>query len=263
MFALRLLWLPIRGLWLTFIGLLMALPVWIIAGIIYMDIWLPKATEWLLRQKTGFSCAFHESCVKPTKGVYTFKNIVLTNPATYPSVDFANIKEVTVISSPTKWFGDYVRIDKLVIDLKQLAWTLKNVSENNFEEFFGQILKQTGGKAQQNTEGEAPKANKPVRFFIKELVVKFEGTIAIRDYTIATPRTRDYLVNFNRTYTNVSHNLDNQKVLIGADNYVEYTEVIQGIVREFRDNYGFGAMVNTLLNSLRQFPSLSDFIRKL
>lgn len=250
MFLIKLLLLPIRGLLLIVFGAILASPIIFVAGLAWPDLWIPGLFESLILKKTGATCTVVESDISPLHGEYSFKNVIIGNSSEFMSSDFLKINEFSAVMPITHFAKSIKELSSVTVDIGYVGFIIGKDGKSNVSKFFEKVLTNVF-----NDDKTFVKRN----FVIGELTFKFKGIVAVRDYSAIVPKTREFSVSMERKYSNVIHNAESVKLMLGTSQYVDYLKVVGDIEREF-GSYGVGVVAQTFVESVKKVPAISGFV---
>lgn len=160
------------------------------ASLVWM-VFLPRLVERQLSAVTGFDVRLAVLKADPFTGRVVVEGFTARNPQGYPLPDFVELREVRADVSVFSWlFSDQGVINELDIDTAKIALVRQHDGTSNAGEFMKAFSK-----------GGAPA--KPRRYLIKKLHLRLED-LYVADYSGRAADTKDYRVDIDQTYTNVT-----------------------------------------------------------
>lgn len=165
---------------------------------------LPYVVASQLRQRTGFDVAFQALMFNPFTGEIRARGLAVNNPPTFPQPEFLQIRACDATVDMLSLFSDRPVIDRLSLDIGQVALVKRADGQTNMDVFRGYL----------GNEKAAPKIDpaKPAAdaFLIKQLHVRFDRLL-LADYTHREPVRREYEVKLDRSFTHVT---DSRELLL-------------------------------------------------
>jgi hypothetical protein len=163
------------------LGILFAL-----ASLAWM-VFLPAIVQRELRESTGFD--FHVAVLKcdPFTGRVLVAGLSARNPPSYPSPDFVELRELRADVNVFSWmFSERVVINELDVDTEKIV-----------------LIRQHDGKSNAGDFMAAANRRKPRDYLVRRLHIHL-GELAVEDFTGSKSDTRDYKLNIDQNYTNVT-----------------------------------------------------------
>ncbi|MDR0392684.1 MAG: hypothetical protein LBH52_00410 [Puniceicoccales bacterium] len=214
MFIFNLLLFPFRGLWSMLTGLLLSLPIWVIAALYTVNHWIPWVLNQWIYNKTGFQCNIERCELNIVQGEFTFKNIVLNNSRDFNSSDWIKIREIACRIPITKFFQKTLEFEQMTLDFRGFT-CINEDTKNNMQQFVANFSR-TLDISSQNTKSSLPRG-----VIIDELTVKLNGFVGFRYYSQNEIKSQESRVNKNYSFSNVCFNLPKEQ----QDNLLEFTSL--------------------------------------
>jgi hypothetical protein len=169
---------------------------------------LPVVVTGQMQARTGFTASAASLSCNPFTGRLTLRGLVLTNPATFPTGDFMQVREFRAEGDLLSLFSDRITLDELVLDVRKVALIKRGDGLSNaevFEQNLGLIA--TGPRPAAGVPA-LPKAAAPAppparKFLIRKLTLRFDQ-LTLADYSGAQPDIRDYNLAVDQHYENVT-----------------------------------------------------------
>jgi hypothetical protein len=159
---------------------------------------LPVLVERQLRAATGFDFKVSVLRANPFTGRLVVRGLTATNPPTYPSPTFVELRELTADVDEFSWFfSDRVMINELDVDTKTIELVRLHDGTSNAGAFMDALHR--GGGAP-GTQAAAPSHR---HFFVKRLHIRLEKLV-VADYTGSKSEVKVYTLNIDQSYTSVS-----------------------------------------------------------
>lgn len=162
-----------------------------VVSLIWM-VCLPKVVERQLRAATGFDIKVDVVRADPFTGRVVVRGFTATNPPSYPSPDFVELRELRADVSVFSWFfSDRIVINELDVDTAKIALVRQHNGKSNAGDFMAAF------------SGPAGTPRKPRPFLIKKLHIRLEE-LYVADYTGFATDKRDFKIGIDQTYVNVT-----------------------------------------------------------
>lgn len=161
---------------------------------------LPSVFSSWVRQRTGFDVAVQSLMVNPFSGKIHARGLAINNPPTFPQPEFLQVREFVVETGVWSLFSDKPVLDRVSMDIGLVALVKRSDGQTNAGVFRGYL-------ASDPEKRVPPKASRPQvkrkEFLIRKLEVRFDR-LMVADNTGKRPVMRDYPLNIDRTYENVT-----------------------------------------------------------
>jgi hypothetical protein len=158
-------------------------------------VFLPGVVERALRATTGFDIRVAVLKADPFTGRVVVRGFTVKNPASYPSPDFIELRELRADVNIFSWFSsDQLVINDLDVNTAKVALIRQHDGKSNAGDFMAAF---SGG------DSAAATPRKPRRYLIKKLHVRLEE-LYVADYTGLASDRKTYKLNIDQTYTNVT-----------------------------------------------------------
>ena len=182
--------------------LVLALAVILACAALAWMVLLPRALARSIRARTGFDVAIQSLYCNPLTANLDLRGLVITNPPTFPRKDFVNLREFRVNARLTSLLGRRWVVDDATVDFAGVSVVRDQKGRVNarlFQEgLAGAAASPPSAKAAREATGRTGR-----EFLIKRLTLRIERVV-IADYSLPKPETREYNLNFSRTYENVT-----------------------------------------------------------
>lgn len=157
---------------------------------------LPVVVRRLARTRTGFGVRMQSLYCNPFAARLRMQGVTVTNPSGFPRRDFLDVRDLEVDARPGSLFSRDWEIDDASVHLAGITLVRDARGRVNLWQFAHALR----GPAATPPAGSAPAH----RFLIRRLTVRVDRVV-VADYSHGgRPAVREYTVDFNHTYTNVS-----------------------------------------------------------
>ncbi|MFA5056643.1 MAG: hypothetical protein WC485_00895 [Opitutaceae bacterium] len=157
---------------------------------------LPEAVARLVRARTGFGIEIQSLYANPFTADLEIHGLVVTNPPSFPRKDFVELREFRARARLFSLFSRRPVIDDAVIDVALVCLVKDAHGLINTRVFQAGLL----GPAAGPPPGTKPEERE---FLIKRLQVRLDRLV-IADYSRRRPDVREFNLNFNHAYENVT-----------------------------------------------------------
>jgi hypothetical protein len=123
------------------------------------------------------------------------RGLVVNNPPTFPRPEFLQVREFDLDADAFSFFSSKPVVNRVTLDIALVALVKRADGRTNAEVFRSYLADPAGRPAASVRNDHA--------FLIRRLDVRFDRLL-LADYTGRQPVVRDYPVNLNRTFANVS-----------------------------------------------------------
>jgi hypothetical protein len=165
---------------------------------------LPWFVTGRLRERTGFDVEVRSLMVNPFTGRIAAQGLVVKNPPTFPRTEFIEARALEIEADLFTLFTAKPVLQRVKIDLARLALVKRADGRTNAEVFQSYLLED------RPSPGRSATPRPPL--LIRRLEVKFDRFV-LADHTRREPVVRDYAVNLDRTFENVT---DTRQLLLPA-----------------------------------------------
>ena len=183
---------------------------------------LPLAVTRLVQERTGFGIEIQTFYANPFTANLEVRGLVITNPPAFPRKDFIEVREFRADAQLFSLFGHRPVIDNLVVNMTGITLVKDQrglINTRAFQE----------GLAGPSPDPKSPAAAPAREFLIKRLQVRLDRLV-IADYSRRNPDVREFTLNFNHTYENVTS--AKQLAAPFADIFAPVASAIGGILPE-------------------------------
>ena len=187
-----------------FFPLLVWLAVLFALGAFAWMLLLPEVVTGQIRSRTGFDASVASLSCNPFTGRLTIRGLVLTNPATFPTGDFVQLREFHAVAEVWSLFSDRLVFDDLALDVRKVALVRRADGRSNAE-VFAQNLGFAGNTPAPPTSpmSAAPLAPPARKFLIRRLALRVDQLV-LADYSGAKPDVREFNLAVDQHYENVT-----------------------------------------------------------
>ena len=178
--------------------------------------WMLLLPEFVTRQiqsRTGFDATVSSLSCNPFMGRLTIRGLVLTNPASFTTGDFLQLREFRAVGDVWSLVSDRVSLDELTLDLRRVALVRRADGRSNADLFAQNLgfapapaaapvaaLPQKPPVAPATSNGAPPPAKS---FRIRHLAIRVDQLV-LADYSGAAPDVKQYDLAVNQHYENVT-----------------------------------------------------------
>ena len=166
----------------------------------------PKAIDYWMESKTGFSTSINSVDLKLFSGSLNVEGIALLNPPYYQNKNFMQIKQIAVHLQPTSVYKDGIVFDSVFVDIERLTWVKNAQNSINVVEFLDKLRKKAGPSiAVAGVATSGTLVNKKPSdddYLIKNLIVKVNAVDIV-----GFPSENDiqsFPVNYSKEFANVA-----------------------------------------------------------
>lgn len=163
---------------------------------------LPRALARTIRARTGFEVEIQSFYCNLFTANLVVRGLVITNPPKFPRKEFVNLREFRVAARPASLLGRRWEAEDVTVDLAALA-LVRDESGRVNARLFEEGLAGPAGKRPSPNGAKDTNEKKERDFLIKHLTLRIDRLV-IADYSLHSPETREYNLNFNRSYENVT-----------------------------------------------------------
>ena len=174
---------------------------------------LPVVVTNQIRSRTGFEATVASLSCNAFTGRLTIRGLVLTNPPTFPTGDFVQLREFRAQGDLLSLFSERITLDELVLDVRQMALVKRADGRSNvelFEQNLGLIAPAPTAAPAASTKPStqapavlAAPASAPRKFLLRKLTLRFDQLV-LADYSSAKPDVREYNLGVDQRYENVT-----------------------------------------------------------
>lgn len=161
---------------------------------------LPSVFSSWVRQRTGFDVAVQSLMVNPFTGKIHARGLAINNPPTFPQPEFLQVREFVLEAAVLSLFSDKPVLERVSMDIGLVALVKRSDGQTNAGVFRGYLASADQEVAPPSMRRSEVKRKK---FLIKKLEVRFDRLL-VADNTGKRPVMRDYPLNIDRTYENVT-----------------------------------------------------------
>lgn len=173
-------------------------------------LFLPEILATTVKKRTGFEVQIARMSSNPFTGELKADEIVVRNPAGWPSGAFVQIRELKAVMDMSSVFGSRPVVKSAYLDISTVSWVSDAHRASNFQVF------------EDRRKGEKPQPKKlpakekepevPREFLVQDLELRY-GRLELNDFSGPKPANRELTLNFVKTYKDIS---DSKKVLAGG-----------------------------------------------
>jgi hypothetical protein len=157
-------------------------------------VFLPAVVQRELRESTGFDFRVAVLKCDPFTGRVLVSGLSARNPASYPSPDFVELRELRADVNVFSWmFSEHVVINDLDVDTERIVIIRQHDGRSNAGDLMAAVAK---------SRAQAP-AGKSRDYLVKRLRIRL-GELSVEDYTGSKTDKQVYKLNIDHTYTNVT-----------------------------------------------------------
>lgn len=187
----------------------------VIVGALGALAWMLLLPEYLTRQiqsRTGFDATVSSLSCNPFTGRLTIRGLVLTNPASFTTGDFLQLREFRAVGDVWSLLSDRVSLDELTLDIRRIALVRRGDGRSNadlFAQNLGFVPIPAMTPASRPTPTVAPSTPSEVapspakKFRIMRLAIRVDQLV-LADYSGAAPDVKQYDLAVDQHYENVT-----------------------------------------------------------
>ena len=157
-------------------------------------LFLPLAFTTQVRQRTGFDVTVQSLAVNPFTGTIELRGLVLTNPPTFPTRDFLDLRRFSADVEVLTLFSDRPVVASAVLEVTKVTLVKRPAAETNASTFQQHLTA---------TEAAPPPVRPARGFLIRRLTVRIDELV-IADHSGRVPVIQDFKLGFNQSYTDVT-----------------------------------------------------------
>jgi uncharacterized protein involved in outer membrane biogenesis len=177
-------------------------------------LFLPEILATTVKKRTGFEVTITRMTSNPFTGKVNAGEIIVRNPAGWPSPSFVQIRELRAELDVMSILSTRAVVKSAYLDIANVTWVSDAHRASNLQVF------------EERRKGEKPPPKKiiapakekpkepeqPPEFLVQNLEVRYER-LELADFSAAKPIVRDLKIDFAKTYKDVS---DSKQVLVGG-----------------------------------------------
>lgn len=176
--------------------------------------WMLLLPEYITRQiqsRTGFDATVASLSCNPFTGRLTVRGLVLTNPASFVTGDFLQLREFHAEGDVWSLWSDRISLDELILDVRRIALVRRADGRSNADLFAGSLgfmPPSPGGAvkplapASSSTAAPVPPSSAK-KFRIRHLSLRVDQLV-LADYSGAAPDVKQYDLAVDQHYENVT-----------------------------------------------------------
>lgn len=193
----------------VFAHLLLFLVVVLAVGALAWMLLLPEYVTRQLQSRTGFDATVASLSCNPFTGRLTIRGLVLTNPSSFPTGDFLQLREFHAAGEVWSLLSDRISLDELTLDVRRIALVRRADGRSNadlFAQNLGFVPPALGVPAvasPPSLPAAAAPASPAKKFRIKQLVLRVDQLV-LADYSGAAPDVKQYDLAVDQRYENVT-----------------------------------------------------------
>ena len=188
----------------------------VVVGALGALAWMLLLPEYLTQQiqsRTGFDATVSSLSCNPFTGRLAIRGLVLTNPASFATGDFLQLREFRAVGDVWSLVSDRISLDELTLDLRRIALVRRADGRSNAE-LFAQNLGFAPAPAAAPAVGPSPTAPaapatsnaapSPAKSFrIRRLAIRVDQLV-LADYSGAAPGVKQYDLAVDQHYEDVT-----------------------------------------------------------
>jgi hypothetical protein len=159
---------------------------------------LPPALVRFVGRRTAFGVELQTFYLNPFTANVALRGLAITNPPGFPRKDFIDIREFRASARLFSLFGPRPVIDDAMLDVASITVVKDARGALNVRAFEEGMAGSPRGQRQ-----PAAAAGQRNGFLVRRLQVHFDRLV-VADYSRPTPAVREFDLNFNHTYENVT-----------------------------------------------------------
>jgi hypothetical protein len=177
-------------------------------------LFLPEILATTVKKRTGFDVTITRMTSNPFTGLVRADEIIVRNPAGWPSPSFLQIRELRAELDVLSILSSRAVVKSAFLDIALVTWVSDAHRASNLQVF------------EERRKGEKPPPKKitapakekpkepeaPPEFLVENLEVRFER-LELADFSAPKPILREVKFDFSKTYKDVS---DSKQVLAGG-----------------------------------------------
>lgn len=178
----------------------------VVLGALGAFAWMLLLPEFVTRQiksRTGFDASVASLSCNPFAGRLTLRGFVLSNPASFASADFLQLREFHAEFDVGSLFAERVSVEELRIDVRRIALVRRSDGESNA----ALLARNLGlGAPVAGAPGPAPRPaadSSEKKFRIGRLAIRVDQLV-VADYSGAIPDVKQYDLALDQHYENVT-----------------------------------------------------------
>ncbi len=172
---------------------------------------LPVVVTNQIRSRTGFEATVASLSCNAFTGRLTIRGLVLTNPPTFPTSDFLQLREFHAVGDIWSLFSGPITLDELVLDVRRLAIVKRADGRSNVELLtrnLGLSVPAPVSASRPPVTGSAapiaaPSSPAPRKFHFRKLTLRVDQ-LMLADYSGTKPDVHEYRLTVDQRYENVT-----------------------------------------------------------
>jgi hypothetical protein len=159
-------------------------------------LFLPSVLTAQFRARTGFDAVVGQFTANPLTGRVIVKGLVVTNPPTFPTSDFLDLREFRAQLSLWSLFSDHLIVESIKIDVASLTLVARHDGRTNARALQENWHRFRGGPA-------LPPSSRGAKLpEIRQLDLHFDRLVLV-DYRGRQPATHEFDLQIDQRYENV------------------------------------------------------------
>lgn len=176
--------------------LLMMLVVIFAFGALGWMLFLPVIVTRQIRRHSGFDATVERLAFNPLTGSMELRGFILTNPPTFPVSDFLQLRQFQATAKVRTLLSDRPEFDQMFVDVAKLTLVKREDGTTNAQAMQSNVKGST-------KDSLVAKPRSQPSFFVRKLQVKVDQ-LAIVDYSVRQPTTREFSLHLDQRYTDVT-----------------------------------------------------------
>lgn len=155
---------------------------------------LPLVLTYQVRSRTGFDAKVERFSFNPFTGEIDLRGLVVTNPPTFSTHDFIELREFQANARALSLFSDELVIDQMTIDLTHVTLVKREDGSTN-----AQLFEQQLNDAPHRLVRSKPSGRKIV---VRHLELKIDH-LTVADHSERRPNVKEYQLGIHQQYADV------------------------------------------------------------
>ena len=159
-------------------------------------LFLPRMITGQIRKHSGFDASIERVAINPLTGDIELHGFVLTNPPTFPSPEFIELREFQAEARASTLFSEHPVFDRMLVNAATVTLVKRADGMTNAEAFQNNL--ESYGK-----DSLVPKASSRRQVLIRKLDLRIDRIVVV-DHTAREPTRREFTINLHQNYTEVT-----------------------------------------------------------
>ena len=169
---------------------------------------LPEYVTREIQSRTGFDATVTSLSCNPISGRLTIRGLVLTNPPSFVTGDFLQLREFRASGDVWSLWSDRVSLDELTLDVRKIALVRRADGRSNADVFaqnlgFAPAPAPSAATLPPPKSPAAPASPPAKKFLIRRLTLRVDQLV-LADYSGAKTEVKEFNLAVDQHYENVT-----------------------------------------------------------